>query len=68
MAPVPDNDDDSEFERELKGFQRVTLEPGATTRVEFRLHTDDLAFYGRDNTLIVEPGDFHAGTSLCSYQ
>ena len=46
--------------RELKGFERVTLEPGASARVEFRLHTDDLAFYGRDNTLIVEPGDFHA--------
>jgi beta-glucosidase len=46
--------------RELKGFKRVTLEPGASTRVEFRLHTDDLAFYGRDNTLMVEPGEFHA--------
>lgn len=46
--------------RELKGFERVKLDPGASTRVEFRLHTDDLAFYGRDNTLMVEPGEFHA--------
>jgi beta-glucosidase len=46
--------------RELKGFKRVQLEPGEATRVEFQLHTDDLAFFGRDNTLIVEPGDFHA--------
>ena len=46
--------------RELKGFRRVALEAGETQTVEFELHTDDLAFYGRDNTLIVEPGEFHA--------
>jgi len=45
--------------RELKGFRRVTLEPGETRRIDFDLSADDLAFYGRDNTLIVEPGDFH---------
>ncbi len=45
--------------RELKGFKKIRLEPGATIRVEFELHTDDLAFYGRDNTLIVEPGEFN---------
>jgi beta-glucosidase len=45
--------------RELKGFKRVRVEPGETTRIEFVMHTDDLAFYGRDNTLITEPGDFH---------
>jgi beta-glucosidase len=45
--------------RELKGFKRVAIEPGQTVRVDFELHTDDLAFYGRDNTLITEPGDFH---------
>jgi beta-glucosidase len=46
--------------RELKGFQRITLEPGDATRVEFELHSDDLAFYGRDNQRNVEPGEFHA--------
>lgn len=46
--------------RELKGFRRVTLEPGESARVEFELHTDELAFYGRNNTLLVEPGEFHA--------
>lgn len=45
--------------RELKGFQRVRVEAGGTTTVEFELHTDDLAFYGRDNHLVVEPGNFH---------
>jgi beta-glucosidase len=46
--------------RELKGFRRVRVTPGETVTVSFELHTDDLAFYGRDNTLMVEPGDFHA--------
>jgi beta-glucosidase len=45
--------------RELKGFQRVRLEPGETVTVSFRLGGDDLAFFGRDNTLVVEPGEFH---------
>jgi beta-glucosidase len=46
--------------RELKGFRRVRVAPGETVTVSFELHTDDLAFYGRNNTLMVEPGDFHA--------
>jgi beta-glucosidase len=45
--------------RELKGFQRVRVEPGQTVRVEFDLHTSDLEFYRRDNTRGLEPGDFH---------
>ncbi len=44
--------------RELKGFQRVRLAPGEKTTVTFRLDSGDLAFYGRDNTLMTEPGDF----------
>jgi beta-glucosidase len=46
--------------RELKGFRRLRVEAGETVTVSFELHTDDLAFFGRDNELIVEPGDFHA--------
>jgi beta-glucosidase len=46
--------------RELKGFKRVRVEPGQTVTVDFELHTDDLAFFGRSNELIVEPGEFHA--------
>ena len=45
--------------RELKGYQRIKLNPGESTRVEFELHTDALRFYGRNNTLILEAGDFH---------
>jgi beta-glucosidase len=45
--------------RELKGFRRVRLPPGRTVTVSFRLGSDDFAFFGRDNTLIVEAGEFH---------
>jgi beta-glucosidase len=45
--------------RELKGFKRVHVDPGQTVRVNFELNTEDLAFYGRDNTLVTEPGEFH---------
>jgi beta-glucosidase len=46
--------------RELKGFRRIRLEPGQSMVVEFTLHTDELAFYGRDMRLLTEPGKFHA--------
>ena len=45
--------------RELKGFRRLRLAPGETVTASFLLHSDDLAFFGRDNRLVVEPGDFH---------
>jgi len=45
--------------KELKGFRRVRVEPGQTVRVDLELHSDDLAFFGRDNQLVVESGDFH---------
>ena len=46
--------------RELKGFKRVRLGAGERITVDFELHTDDLAFFGRTNQLITEPGEFHA--------
>jgi beta-glucosidase len=46
--------------KELKGFRRLRVEPGETVTVSFDLSTDDLAFFGRDNTPILEPGEFHA--------
>jgi len=45
--------------KELKGFKRLRLDPGQTIEVEFRLHTDDLAFYDRNMQLVTEPGEFH---------
>ena len=46
--------------KELKGFRRLRLEPGETATVDFELHTDDLAFFGRDMRSTTEPGEFHA--------
>lgn len=57
--------------RELKGFRRLRLQPGERMSVDFRLHTDDLAFHGRDMKLVTEPGEFHAwigGSSNASLQ
>ena len=44
--------------RELKGFRRVTLEPGATETVRFDITAEELAFYRRDETWGTEPGRF----------
>jgi beta-glucosidase len=44
--------------KELKGFQKIHLEPDQTQIVEFTLGPDELGFYGRDNTWVVEPGAF----------
>jgi beta-glucosidase len=51
--------------RELKGFERVTLQPGERRRVEFRLTPEHLGFYNRALRFVVEPGEFKvfAGTS-----
>jgi beta-glucosidase len=46
--------------RELKGFQRVRIEPGERRQVTFRLTADDLAFYGRDLRRTTEAGQFRA--------
>jgi beta-glucosidase len=46
--------------RELKGFERVRLEPGESRRVSFELAPADLAFYDQKMRLISEPGDFDA--------
>jgi beta-glucosidase len=44
--------------RELRGFRRLTLQPGQTQTVTFRLRPDDLAMYDRDMRRVVEPGGF----------
>jgi len=44
--------------KELKGFQRVTLQPGQKRSVEFVLSAEQLGFYNRDMKFIVEPGEF----------
>ena len=44
--------------KELKGFKRITLEPGATQTVSFTITPADLQFYNMDMQRVVEPGTF----------
>jgi beta-glucosidase len=44
--------------KELRGFRRITLEPGETKTVEFTLGFDQLSFLDLDMHRVVEPGTF----------
>ena len=44
--------------KELKGFKRITLEPGASQTVSFTIAPADLQFYNMDMQRVVEPGTF----------
>ena len=44
--------------KELKGFVRITLRPGESRRVVFRLGPEHLGFYNREMRFMVEPGEF----------
>jgi beta-glucosidase len=44
--------------KELKGFQRVTLQPGEKRRIEFVLGPEHLGFWNREMRFVVEPGEF----------
>jgi beta-glucosidase len=51
--------------RRLRGFERVTLDPGQSRRVTFRLDSSDFGFYDNRGRFVVEPGqiDVYAGNS-----
>ncbi|HEY3740944.1 MAG TPA: glycoside hydrolase family 3 N-terminal domain-containing protein [Bryobacteraceae bacterium] len=51
--------------RELKGFRKVTLEPGETSAVSIEITPESLAFWNLEMKYAVEPGDFEiqVGTS-----
>ena len=44
--------------REMKAFRKLALAPGQSDVVTFTLRSSDLAFYGLQNRLTVEPGTF----------
>jgi len=44
--------------KELKGFRRITLQPGKTQRVEFAVTPDMLSFHNEHMEEVVEPGEF----------
>jgi beta-glucosidase len=51
--------------RRLRGFQRVTLNPGQKQTVSFTLDKSDFGFYDNRGAFVVEPGeiDVYAGDS-----
>lgn len=46
------------FEKQLRGFERVSLQPGETKTVRFTLRPEHLALYDRNGRWTVEPGRF----------
>ncbi len=51
--------------RRLRGFERVTLEPGQSKTISFTLDKSDFGFYDNRARFVVEPGriDVYAGDS-----
>lgn len=44
--------------KELKGFQKIFLEPGETETVRFRIAPEMLRYYNYDLQFVAEPGEF----------
>ena len=51
--------------RRLRGFERVTLDPGPSETITFTLDKKDFGFYDNRGKFVVEPGeiDLYAGDS-----
>jgi beta-glucosidase len=46
------------YEKVLRGFERVSLQPGEEKTVSFTLTPQHLGLWNRDNQFVVEPGTF----------
>ena len=46
------------YEKVLRGFERVPLDPGETKRLSFTINPDDIALWNRKMERVVEPGEF----------
>jgi beta-glucosidase len=44
--------------KQLKGFEKIELNPGETKTVTFKINKDHLSFIGINNNRIIEPGEF----------
>ena len=44
--------------KRLRAFRQVELSPGETTRVTFKIPVTDLAYFGLESSLVLEPGEF----------
>jgi beta-glucosidase len=45
--------------RQLKGFRRITLDPGKSQHVEFTLGRDELSIWQREAKYAVEPAELN---------
>lgn len=45
--------------KELKGFQKISLNPGESKTVSFKITEQDLKFYNSELKLVAEPGEFN---------
>ena len=52
--------------KELKGFQKVWLEPGGRKTIQFVITRELLSFYNREMKWVAEPGDFSIMTGSAS--
>jgi beta-glucosidase len=46
------------YEKNLRGFERIHLEPGETKAITFTLKPEDLSLWNRQMQFVVEPGKF----------
>jgi beta-glucosidase len=46
------------YNKLLKGFERITLQPGETKTVSFELNSENLSLLNQELKKVVEPGDF----------
>nr|WP_121270820.1 beta-glucosidase BglX [Pedobacter schmidteae] len=44
--------------KELKGFQKISLNPGESKTISFQITENELKFYNADLKFVAEPGDF----------
>lgn len=44
--------------KRLRRFAKISLDPGQSRTLTFKLRRDDLSFIGADNKSVVEPGEF----------
>jgi beta-glucosidase len=52
--------------KELKGFQKLSLQPGETRTVALDITPESLAFYDINMKFVVEPGEFEIGVGNSS--
>ena len=44
--------------KRLRGFEKISLQPGETKKVSFQLRPEDIAFVNHELETVTEPGEF----------